>query len=93
VSEQRGAPERPRLARLRPEFSPLYPGIMPDVWFKASVMVDQVWAIRLRRGQAGPPLRDRILDPEHFEFRYGTSRRAGNPHPRGRSTDRGELLL
>ena len=91
MNEHGTSPARPRLARLRPEFSPLYPGIIPDVWLQVSVMVDQVWAIRLRRGEAGAPLRERILNPEHFEFRYGTSRGGGNPAPRGQSSDRGEL--
>jgi hypothetical protein len=85
--------QRPRLARLRPAFAQLYPGIAPDVWLDASVMVDKVWLVRLRSGQAGVPLRHRVLDPEHFEFRHGASRGGVNPHPRGRLTDRGELLL
>ena len=55
-------------------------------------MVDMVWAMRLRRGQAGAPLRDRVLEAEHVEFRHGTGRAGGILPPRARSSDRGELL-
>jgi hypothetical protein len=89
---QRDQPERPRLARLRPEFAHHYPGITPDTWLLASVMVDQVWAVRLTRGNAGALFRDRALPPEHFEFRYGTTRVEQSSHPWQRSTDRGELF-
>jgi hypothetical protein len=55
-------------------------------------MADKVLVVRLRRGQVTVPLRGRALDPAHFEFRAGGGERHGSPHPRGRASDRGELL-
>jgi hypothetical protein len=87
----RRAPERPRLARLRPGFAAWYPGIVADVWVPASDMVDMVWGSWLRAGRFGASLRDRVLNAEHFEFRHGSAAR-GHTAPPSRSADRGELF-
>jgi hypothetical protein len=50
-------------------------------------MADVVWAQRLQRGQHAS-LRDRVLNPEHFEFRYGGSPPTEPTPPRRRATDR-----
>ena len=92
MSEQSGRSDNPRMARLRPEYAHLYSGVAPEVWLRASVMVDRVLVLQRRISQPIVPLRDRPLASGHFEFRDGAGKRGGNPHPRGRSSDRGELF-
>jgi hypothetical protein len=36
------------------------------------------------------PLRNRVLEASHFEFRHGTGARGGSTTSRGRATDRTE---
>jgi hypothetical protein len=62
-----GAP--PREARLRPEFADRYPGVDPDVWYIAATLAEHLLARFLRGGDTGSVPPDRIMDPEHFEFR------------------------
>jgi hypothetical protein len=59
----------PREARLRPEFADRYPGVDPDVWYIAATLAEHLLARFLREGEAGHAPPDRIMDPEHFEFR------------------------
>lgn len=80
-----GQPEV-REARLRPEFSPLYPGIEPGAWQDAAVLAEQVLSEHLLRPSPGYMLSDRVLTKEHFEFRGGAS--GGRPRiARTRRTD------
>jgi hypothetical protein len=73
--------ERPREARLRPEFQALYPGVPPGEWRPAHAMLDMVAASRLLGGRrSGEILGLRSLDERHFEFRGGYVR----PPARGR---------
>jgi hypothetical protein len=77
------ADEQPRLeaeppvreARLRPEYSDHYPGIDPGVWFTAATLSDFL-AARANRHRLSPESFDRVLDPQHFEFRGGGGRSA-----------------
>jgi hypothetical protein len=75
-----------RQARLHQAFAHLYPGIPGGVWLAAAPLMDQVWALRLERGMTPAELRDRALDPVHFEFRYGETT-AGSGRM-GRASDR-----
>jgi hypothetical protein len=59
----------PREARLRPEFADRYPGVDPDVWYIAATLAEHLLARFLREGAAGRAAPERIMDPEHFEFR------------------------
>jgi hypothetical protein len=59
----------PREARLRPEFADRYPGVDPDVWYIAATLAEHLLARFLREGEAGRAPPERIMDPEHFEFR------------------------
>ena len=81
-----GAPPRTRQARLHAAFAHLYPSIPAGVWLHAATVLDMVWALRLERGVAPAHLRERALDPVHFEFRYGETM-AGMDRM-GRITDR-----
>ena len=58
-----------REARLRPEFADRYPGVDPDVWYVAATLAEHLLARFLREGEAGRAPPERIMDPEHFEFR------------------------
>jgi hypothetical protein len=80
VSEPRQPAERE--ARLRPEFSALYPGLPAGEWRRASLLTDIIWARLLERGKAAFQLRDRVLDPEHFEFRLGAPASPGGARRR-----------
>jgi hypothetical protein len=94
MNRQSGGYERPREARLRPEAAQLYPGIAPDIWCQAASMADRVWSLRLRRGEGAVRLTERVLDPDHFEFRNrgetapgpANSHRATDQQRRGRES-------
>jgi hypothetical protein len=59
-----------RQARLRPEFASIYPGLPAGEWTSARLLADRVLA-RVVDGEPPPDesLRQRVLPPEHFEFR------------------------
>ena len=60
-----------REARLRPEFTHLYPGLTPGRWEPASRIAEAVLANVLLHQMGEAPLPDRLLDEAHFEFRGG----------------------
>lgn len=57
-----------REARLRSEYARVYPCLTPGLWELAAVVTEKVTAWRLQRHRALLD-RDRVLDPQHFEFR------------------------
>jgi hypothetical protein len=59
----------PREARLRPEFADRYPGVDPEVWYIAATLAEHLLARFLREEAAGIAPPERIMDPDHFEFR------------------------
>jgi len=71
-----------RQALLRSRFAHLYPGIAPGEWQPATVMVDQVLAVR--PGTASV----RSGDGRHFEFRGRLSAGALDDQRRSRLEDR-----
>jgi hypothetical protein len=75
----------PREARLRSEFALLYPGVPPDRWMSAREMNQLAGAARLGcTSHPEEPVRGRMLDRRHFEFRGGSPR---PPSRHTRSTD------
>jgi hypothetical protein len=82
-SEEPGVPRSPRMreARLRPEFSHLYPPLESDRWEPAALMADRVVAWLLRQPDKGYIAPDRVLRSEHFDFRGG-SEQQGTRHSR-----------
>ena len=59
----------PREARLRPEFAHRYPGVDPGVWYIAATLAEHLLARFLRGGEGHGAPPERIMDPDHFEFR------------------------
>jgi hypothetical protein len=57
-----------REARLRLEYARVYPCLNPGLWELAAVVTEKVTAWRLQQRRALLD-RDRVLDPQHFEFR------------------------
>ena len=63
-----------RQALLQPPFAHLYPGIMPNEWQPASIMLEQVNATRGPLGSQPPPSGPaEALDPRHFALRNTSS--------------------
>jgi hypothetical protein len=60
-----------REARLKSEFSHLYPALEPNRWESAALMADRVVAWLLRQPGGGYTAPERVLRSEHFEFRGG----------------------
>lgn len=56
-------------ALLRAEFAEFYPGIPPNVWQPAAVMVNLVLGLRRHGRQAAQAGRDHVLNEDHFTFR------------------------
>ena len=63
----------PREARLRSEFADRYPGVDPGVWYSAATLAEHLLARFLREGEAGRSPPERIMDPDHFEYRGETN--------------------
>jgi hypothetical protein len=78
-----------REARLRPEFAHLYPAITAGQWESAAILSDRLVSLLLRNPLSRFITTDRILPPEHFDFRGDAPR----PHslPEGQSR-RGDQL-
>ena len=78
-----------REARLRPEFTDLYPTLTPGQWEPAARVAEVVLARLLLLEISEAPLHDRVLNEEHFEFRGETP--DGAPRPtRSRVADEGD---
>jgi hypothetical protein len=76
-----------REVRLRPEFAHLYPSVTAGHWDSAAVMADRMVAWLLRQPNAGLIATDRILPPEHFEFRGDAVRPLKLPEGQSRRGD------
>jgi hypothetical protein len=61
-----------RKARLRSEYSWLYPDLRPGEWETAAVLADRLLADCLLRG-SNAAIRGRVLLDVHFEFGGGAS--------------------
>jgi hypothetical protein len=62
-----------REARLKPEFAHLYPPLKAGQWASAVAMANKLvaWLVGKKKHGYGPS--ERLLRPEHFEFRdWGT---------------------
>ena len=61
-----------REAQLKPEFAHLYPPLKAGQWESAAVMADKLvaWLLGKKRIKSDVSS-ERVLRPEHFEFRGG----------------------
>jgi hypothetical protein len=76
-----------REARLKPQFAYLYPAITAGQWESAAVMADRMVSWLLRNPKVGFIATDRILPPEHFDFRGEGPRPATLPEGQSRRED------
>ena len=76
-----------REARLRTEFAHLYPCLEAGRWDSAAMMADRVVAWLLRQPHGGYISPDRVLRPEHFEFRGTSPRPPSRPEGKSRRED------
>ena len=77
-----------RQALLKSGFAHLYPGIPPGEWQPAAVMANHVRALRFAAAEESTPVRHRVLDARHFEFRGRLSAGALDDQRRSRLEDR-----
>lgn len=72
-----------REARLKREFTPLYPGLEPGVWYKAAWLSARQFARVRCDGRASSMAS--VVNESHFEFRGGRPRRnPGSPSEKPR---------
>jgi hypothetical protein len=76
-----------REARLRPEFAHLYPAVTAGQWESAGVLADRVVSLLIRNPLSRFVATDRILPPEHFDFRGDAPRPAALPEGHSRRGD------
>jgi hypothetical protein len=76
-----------REARLRPEFAHLYPAITAGQWESAAILSDRLVSLMLRSPLSRLVATDRILPPEHFDFRGDAPRSASLPEGHSRRSD------
>ena len=76
-----------REARLRPEFAHLYPAMTAGQWESAAILADRLVSLLLRNPLSRFVATDRILPPEHFDFRGDAPRPASLPEGHTRRGD------
>jgi hypothetical protein len=79
-----------REARLRPEFADLYPTLTPGQWEPAARVAEAVLARLLLMEISEAPLKDRVLNEDHFEFRGETPDGTPRASSASRAADRSE---
>jgi hypothetical protein len=79
-----------REARLKPEYAELYPTLTAGQWEPAARVAEVVLARFLLLEISDTPLRDRILNEEHFEFRGETPDGTPRNSVKARAADPGE---
>ena len=81
---------RGRQARLKPEFSSLYPGLKPGVWTPVEKLLRLVTdLIHQDRSRSGVITGERLLHDDHFEWRGTSARPEGLPSGSTRLSDAG----
>jgi hypothetical protein len=81
---------RGREARLKPEFGHLYPPLQGGQWEPAGVLADRMVAWLLRQSnRSGYVSPQRVLRPEHFDFRGETVRVSETDRKLTRREDQG----
>jgi hypothetical protein len=66
-----GDSPRRREARLKPEFAHLYPPLKAGEWESAAIMANRLIVWLLGKKNHGYHSSERVLRPEHFDFRGG----------------------
>lgn len=73
-----------RQVRVKAAYADRYPLLDPGVWYTAAAAAGFVKGTTIVREGAQIEIRDRVLPPEHFEFRGGVDHRGswGGMHTR-----------
>lgn len=79
-----------REARLRQEFADLYPTLIPGQWEPAARVAEAVLARALLLEISEAPLKERVLNEDHFEFRGETPDGTPRASQGARTADRTE---
>ena len=77
-----------RQVRLKPTYADRYASLEPGVWYTAAAVAGFVKGTTIVREGPRVEIRDRVLPPQHFEFRGGADRRGSWGDGRTRRTDR-----
>ena len=72
---------------MRVEYSHLYPALKAGEWEPAALMAEKLIAWLLGKKKHGYVNTDRVLPPEHFEFRGGEVAARTEPEPYSRRED------
>ncbi len=79
---------RGREARLKPEYSDLYPGLAIDTWIPVEMLLRHVATLLLtRRAEPAAITGERLILEEHFDFRGTSDRPDGLPPSLSRLSD------
>jgi hypothetical protein len=82
--------KRGREARLKPQYTALYPGLQPDVWVPVETLIRQVTDLIHEDPSRSPLITGpRLLHQEHFEYRGNSARPEGLPEGATRLSDSG----
>jgi hypothetical protein len=73
---------------LKPAFAALYPTLEPGRWYTAAAVAGLVKGTRIVREGHDVEFQDRLLRPDHFDFRGGSPRRGSWLGLRTRRLDR-----
>lgn len=77
-----------REARLKPECAEYFPTLSPDRWYTAAAVAGLATGARIVREGPTTAVVERILHPDHFEFRGGSPRFGNWAGMRTRYVDR-----
>jgi hypothetical protein len=81
-----------REVRVKPEVASLYPALTADRWYTAAAVAGLVKGTRIVHEGATVQFVERVLDPNHFEFRGGGPRRGSWAGMHTRRLDRHPAL-
>jgi hypothetical protein len=81
-----------REVQVKPAFADRYPSLEPGRWYTAAAVAGLVKGTRIITEGLDVEFSDRLLHPDHFEFRGGGPRRGGWMGVRSRRLDRHAAL-
>jgi hypothetical protein len=77
-----------RQVRVKPAYADRYLSLVPEVWYTAAAVAGFVKGTTIVREGPRVEIRDRLLPPQHFEFRGGPDHRGSWGYMHTRRADR-----